>query len=225
MRGPRYQSGRQEGHAVPDLDERVARPVTHADPLPRRAGEDRVASGPAQDPVAVAIERGGCAGHSRGPEGHVEPGVGPARRDHVRVQLRPAGLGIVEVAPRHEVDAPEAGPGRNGGRGRSGSEGLSGARDPRAGREGGRPRVVTHPGQVSPAGSLESRTLWTSAKPATITASTTACTPRSTTAVARGAPCTAKTATVSASGARPPARPRPTAARPPTGTWSARRRR
>ncbi len=73
------------------------------------------------------------------------PASAQRERDHVRVQLRATRLGVVEVTPRHEVDAPQTGVGGDG------SENLGArlhdcARPSVTGREDGAPRVVsTHP--------------------------------------------------------------------------------
>ena len=112
MRGPAVPQRREEGHAVPDLDQRVAGAVPHADALPGRTGEHGVAAGLAQHPVAVAGRARPVPRDGRGAEGDVEAGGGPARRDHVGVQLGAARLGVVEVTPGDEVDAADARPRR-----------------------------------------------------------------------------------------------------------------
>ncbi len=111
---PAIPEGRQEGHPVPDLDQRVTRAVPHPDPLPGRTGEDGVPTGPAQHAVAVAGDGRRRAGDGRGAERDVETGGSPVGRHHVRVELRAPCLRVVEVAPGHEVDTPDPGLGGQG---------------------------------------------------------------------------------------------------------------
>ncbi len=135
------------------------------------------------------------------------------------VELRAARLGVVEVAPGHEVDAPEPGSGGD----RRQPVQVRRARRPAAARHRARRRRAPsrHPsGQVSPAACLATRTLCTTAKPTTITTSTTAWTARSTNAVARGAPWTCDHGGGQRGGTAAPAPRPPSAARPRAGTWS-----
>jgi hypothetical protein len=97
---------REPGHAVPDLDERIEA----AHPLSQfrddRAREDRV---PASAPDhAITVAGGLCRDPDAGrcPVRHLEAGGGPAAHELVGVQLAPAGVRIVEVAPRQRVHPP-----------------------------------------------------------------------------------------------------------------------
>ena len=85
---------REEGHAVPDLDQGVAGAVPHADALPRRAREDRVAPGSAQHPVAVAGRaRSGAPGTAEVRKVTSRPGARPTAR-------RPCGRAARSRRPR-----------------------------------------------------------------------------------------------------------------------------
>ncbi|GIU87533.1 MAG: hypothetical protein KatS3mg009_2048 [Acidimicrobiia bacterium] len=110
--GPARPHGREPRHAVPDLDERVARTVPAHHLAERGTREHEVAAGLADHAVAVAPRDLRAAGGVRGPHRHLDPGPSPQGRDVRGVDLRAPGLGVVEVAPGEHRDAPQ--PGRRG---------------------------------------------------------------------------------------------------------------
>ena len=70
-------------------------------------GKHEVAAGLADDPIAVAPADLRRAGRVRRPHRHLDAGLAPQRGDPRRVQLRAAGLGVVDVAPREDRDPPQ----------------------------------------------------------------------------------------------------------------------
>ncbi len=99
---------REERHAVPDLDEPVARAVPTHHLAERGAREHEVAAGLANDAVAVApadLRRSGRVG---GAHRHLDARLPPQFGDPRRVQLGAPGLGIVDVAPGQDRDAAQA---------------------------------------------------------------------------------------------------------------------
>src|SRR5690606_1906782 len=74
----------------------------------RRPGEHHVPPGAPDHAVAVAHRLGRLALGPRGPHGHLEARSGPQLGYLGDVQLRAAGLHVVEVAPGEHVDAADA---------------------------------------------------------------------------------------------------------------------
>src|SRR3546814_7921995 len=68
--------------------------------------------GPPDHPVPAPARDGRLARSEGRAHGDGDAGVGPPPHDLVDVHLGAAGLGIVEVAPREDVDGPD--PGRGG---------------------------------------------------------------------------------------------------------------
>ena len=100
---------REPRHAVPDLDQRVR--AAHAPEPARRppCGGTRGSGSPGGPP------RSRCARSSAGRPTAADvrctmsrPGGGPAAHELVGVDLRAAGVGIVEVSPRQDVDPAHA---------------------------------------------------------------------------------------------------------------------
>jgi len=101
--------GAEERHPVPDLHQTVTRTDAADGPGQDRAREDGVPSGPPDDPVAVPAHHTTAAGHRRGGQRHVQPGLRP-RRDHpMGMELAPTRFGVVEVPPGEDVDPLETG--------------------------------------------------------------------------------------------------------------------
>ena len=100
---------REERHAVPDLDEGVTRAVPAHHLAERRPREHHVPAALADDAVAVTPRDGAVSGRVRGSHRDLDPGLTPQGRHLRGVQLRPAGFGIVEVAPREHAHATQTG--------------------------------------------------------------------------------------------------------------------
>src|SRR5439155_24352477 len=98
---------REERHAVPNLDQRVARAVPTHNLAEGRAREHQVPARLADDPVTVSPADLSRSGRVRRSHRHFDAGLPPERGDPRRVQLRPTGLRIVDVAPRKYRDATE----------------------------------------------------------------------------------------------------------------------
>jgi hypothetical protein len=101
----------EEGHAVPDLDQQVAGTGAAGHLRERGSGEHHVAAGPADHLVAVAHGLGRLALGPRGAQRDLDAGCRPALRDLCDVDLGPAGLDVVEVAPGQGVHTADAGGG------------------------------------------------------------------------------------------------------------------
>ena len=100
---------REERHAVPDLDERVARAVPTHHLAERGAREDQVAAGLADHAVAVAP--GAPARCPAAYEVRIVTSMPASAHSDATcdgVQLGAARLGIVEVAPREDRDPAQA---------------------------------------------------------------------------------------------------------------------
>ena len=105
---PRRPQRTEPGHAVPDLDRRRVTRTPANELAQRNPGEHVVAATALDHPVAVSVElawrvAGGRTVHD------LDADVGPAPEDLVGVQLRTAGLGIVEIPPGVALDAPDTG--------------------------------------------------------------------------------------------------------------------
>jgi hypothetical protein len=107
VRPPAPQRG-HERHAVPDLDQSVAVAVAAGQLCCDGAREDHVAPGLADDGIAAAPHVRRMPGGERRAVHDLDAGLGPQRGDVVGVDLGPAGLDIVEIAPRQHVDAFDA---------------------------------------------------------------------------------------------------------------------
>jgi hypothetical protein len=102
---------REEGHPVPDLDEAVPSSVAVDDLVDRSPGKDQVAATLPDDLVPVAPAERWVPLRVGGPQQHLDARLRPQLGDGGGVHLRAARLDVVEVAPRDEVDPPEAGAG------------------------------------------------------------------------------------------------------------------
>jgi len=100
---------REPGHAVPDLDEAVTRSHPAHQLGGHRPGEDRVAAAAADDVVAVTAIGRRQPDRGRRAVDDVEPGRRPAPHELVGMDLGPARVGVVEVAPGQHVEAADAG--------------------------------------------------------------------------------------------------------------------
>ena len=111
----RLHTGEKKG--MPFQISTSASPVPDLPPEPgdRGAREHGVAAGPTIDRVAVPADLPCRPVDPGGPQPHVDAAVGPPLEDLVRVQLGPTGLCVIEVAPGHDVDPPNAGRGRPAG--------------------------------------------------------------------------------------------------------------
>jgi hypothetical protein len=98
----------EERHAVPDLDEHVTGAGAPEQLGHRRPGEHHVAAGAADDLVAIAHVLDRLALGPRGAHGDLDACGRPQLRHLGDVQLGTAGLDVVEVAPREDVDAADA---------------------------------------------------------------------------------------------------------------------
>ena len=67
-----------------------------------------MATPPPHDAIAVSRGLGRARLGARRPVEHVEPAIGPAPHELVRVDLRAAGVGVVVIPPGEHVDAPDA---------------------------------------------------------------------------------------------------------------------
>ncbi len=82
--GPEW---REEGYAVPDLDESVAWPVGAEYLRSDRPRKDEVAAGPADHPVAGPAGRAPVAGSVGGAERDLEARIGPTAGDLMGMDL------------------------------------------------------------------------------------------------------------------------------------------
>ena len=117
MRGQRAHTGREERHAVPDLDEPVGTSPAPHQPAQGTAGEHAVATRLADDLVPGSGRDRLLARRGRGPHGDVDAGPGPGRGHPMGVELRSSRLGVLEVPPGedlHTVQADLQGPGGHG---------------------------------------------------------------------------------------------------------------
>ena len=77
--------------------------------LHRASDEDGVAAGAPDDPVARPLDLAGATGNRGRPHHDVNPCSCPTSRHLVRVELGPARLGVVDVAPRQHRDSSQPG--------------------------------------------------------------------------------------------------------------------
>ena len=104
MRGPCAHNGEKNGipFQISTRPSRASVPTHHL--AERGTREHHVPARLADHAVPVAPRDLRMAGRERRPEVDLDPRRGPAPGDLVGVQLGATGLGIVEVAPRQEVD-------------------------------------------------------------------------------------------------------------------------
>src|SRR4051794_7944356 len=100
---------REEGHAVPDLDQRVAGTMPADELGADGAREHEVAAGAPDDAVAVARHMARLTLRERRAQRDVEARLRPEPRDGRGVHLGAAGFDVFEVAPRQHVDPADPG--------------------------------------------------------------------------------------------------------------------